>query len=184
MTLREYLIKNVGKRVKIGAYRGSSFLYADEITDKTLDTIQIISDKQYKKIIDNLERLRAKKAELEAFGDMASQIEEWKTKFNVAGEMREIIRMYSDKYKSSSRQTSEQLRRAESIVKIWEPYLDRQIMEKYKSINEYQTMIVLITGIETGNCWTIKEYRQSKEGGEEDVSDGCGGTEAEDQSTI
>ena len=55
MTLREYLIKNVGKRVKIGAYRGSSFLYADEITDKTLDTIQMMSDKQYKKIIDNLD---------------------------------------------------------------------------------------------------------------------------------
>ena len=184
VTVREYLIKNVGKRVKIGAYRGSSFLYADEITDKTLDTIQMMSDKQYKKIIDNLERLRAKKAELEAFGDMASQIEEWKPKFTAAGEMREIIRICSDKYKSSSRQTSEQLRRAESIVKIWEPYLDRQIMEKYKSINEYQTMIVLITGIETGNFWTIKEYRQSKEGGEEDVSDGSGGTEAEDQSTI
>lgn len=172
MTLREYLIKNVGKRVKIGAYRGSSFLYADDITAETINTIQKMSDKQYKKITDNLERLRAKKAELDAFGDMSSQIEEWKPKFNAAGEMREIIRICSDKYKSSSRQTSEQLRRAESIVKIWEPYLDRQIMEKYKAINEYQTMIVLITGIETGNYWTIKEYRQGKEGGIEDGKSG------------
>lgn len=184
MILREFLEKNVGKRVKIGAQRGSSFIFADEIKKNTIDIIQNLSDRQYEKITNNLTRLQDKNAELEAFAEEAERLAEWGEKFNVSRDMRDATKLYTAKYKGIARTTKDQLRRANSVVSIWEPYLDRQIMEKYKSYKEYQTMIVMVTGIETGAYWTIKEYRNKQEGGEEDVSDGSGGTEAEDQSTI
>lgn len=180
MVLRDYLINNIGKRVKIGAERGSSFIFADTITENTIGTIQQMSDKQYKKITDNLERLTQKNAELEEFAEQADKLREWSAKFIASGDMRDATKQYTAKYKGVARVTKDQLQRAHTIVRMWEPYLDRKIVEKYKAINEYQTMIVMVTGVETGNYWTIAEYRKKKEGGEEDVSDGCGGTEAED----
>lgn len=159
MILREYLEKNVGKRVKIGAQRGSSFIFADEIKKNTIDIIQDLSDRQYEKITNNLTRLQDKDTELEAFVEEAERLAEWEEKFDVSRDMRDATKLYIAKYKGIAKTIKDQLRRANSIVSIWEPYLDRQIMEKYKSIKEYQTMIVLITGIETGNYWTIAEYR-------------------------
>lgn len=172
MILREFLEKNVGKRVKIGAQRGSSFIFADEIKKNTIDIIQDLSDRQYEKITNNLTRLQDKNAELEAFAEEAERLAEWGEKFNVSRDMRDATKLYTAKYKGIARTTKDQLRRANSVVSIWEPYLDRQIMEKYKSYKEYQTMIVMVTGIETGAYWTIKEYRQSKEGGREDGKSG------------
>lgn len=188
MILREFLEKNVGKRVKIGAQRGSSFIFADEIKKNTIDIIQNLSDRQYEKITNNLTRLQDKDAELEAFAEEAERLAEWGEKFNVSRDMRDATKLYTAKYKGIARTTKDQLRRANSVVSIWEPYLDRQIMEKYKSYKEYQTMIVMVTGIETGAYWTIKEYRDNiKKGGNKNESaenyvksDGDSGAEAED----
>lgn len=168
MVLRDYLMNNIGKRVKIGAERGSSFIFADTITENTIGKIQQMSDKQYKKITDNLERLTQKNAELEEFAEQADKLREWSAKFIASGDMRDATKQYTAKYKGVARVTKDQLQRANTIVRLWEPYLDRKIVEKYKAINEYQTMIVMVTGVETGNYWTIAEYRKKKEGGEED----------------
>ena len=172
MVLRDYLMNNIGKRVKIGAERGSSFIYADTITENTIGTIQQMSDKQYKKITDNLERLTQKNAELEEFAEQADKLREWSAKFIASGDMRDATKQYTAKYKGVARVTKDQLQRANTIVRLWEPYLDRKIVEKYKAINEYQTMIVMVTGVETGNYWTIAEYRKNKEGGIEDGKSG------------
>ena len=172
MVLRDYLMNNIGKRVKIGAERGSSFIFADTITENTIGTIQQMSDKQYKKITDNLERLTQKNAELEEFAEQADKLREWSAKFIASGDMRDATKQYTAKYKGVARVTKDQLQRANTIVRLWEPYLDRKIVEKYKAINEYQTMIVMVTGVETGNYWTIAEYRKNKEGGIEDAESG------------
>lgn len=172
MVLRDYLMNNIGKRVKIGAERGSSFIFADTITENTIGTIQQMSDKQYKKITDNLERLTQKNAELEEFAEQANKLREWSAKFIASGDMRDATKQYTAKYKGVARVTKDQLQRAHTIVRMWEPYLDRKIVEKYKAINEYQTMIVMVTGVETGNYWTIAEYRKNKEGGIEDGKSG------------
>ena len=174
MVLRDYLMNNIGKRVKIGAERGSSFIYADTITENTIGTIQQMSDKQYKKITDNLERLTQKNAELEEFAEQADKLREWSAKFIASGDMRDATKQYTAKYKGVARVTKDQLQRANTIVRLWEPYLDRKIVEKYKAINEYQTMIVMVTGVETGNYWTIAEYRKKKEGG---IGDGQSGSD-------
>ena len=172
MVLRDYLMNNIGKRVKIGAERGSSFIFADTITENTIGTIQQMSDKQYKKITDNLERLTQKNAELEEFAEQADKLREWSAKFIASGDMRDATKQYTAKYKGVARVTKDQLQRANTIVRLWEPYLDRKIVEKYKASNEYQTMIVMVTGVETGNYWTIAEYRKNKEGGIEDAESG------------
>lgn len=189
MTLREYLEKNVGNRAKIGAQRGSSFIFCDEITDETIDTIQKMSDRQYKKITNTLQRLNDKNTELESFTDEADRLREWADRFEVSGDIREAIRIFISKYNQVKHTTKNQLSRANTVVRMWEPYLDRQIMEKYKAINEYKTMIVLVTGIENGAYWTIKEYRDSlKKGGmknesaESGISDGSGADQGSDKS--
>lgn len=189
MTLRQYLEKNVGTRAKIGAQRGSSFIYCDEIKDDTIDTIQKMSDRQYKKITEHLWKMNEKHTELEAFADEADRLREWSDRFVVSGDIREAIRIFTAKYRQVKHTTKEQLSRANTVVRMWEPYLDRQVMENYKAVNEYQTKVVIITGIETGSYWTIKEYRDSlKKGGmknesaESGISDGSGADQGSDQS--
>ena len=170
MTLREFLMANIGKRVKIGAYRGSSFIFADDITEKTVDVIQKMSDKQHKKITSNYERLKAKNEELQAFAEEADRLREWVNKFQVSGDMKDATKIYTAKYKGLARTTKEQLGRADVLVRMWEPYLDRKIEQKYKSFTEYKTTIVLIDGVETGSFWKVSEYRNRKEDEADDES--------------
>ena len=172
MTLREFLMANIGKRVKIGAYRGSSFIFADDIKENTVEVIQKMSDKQYKKISSNYERLKAKNEELQAFAEEAERLREWANKFVVSGDMRDATKQYTAKYKGLARTTKEQLDRANVLIRMWEPFLDRKIEQKYKSFTEYKTTIVLIDGVETGSFWKISEYRNRKED-EDDTESGA-----------
>ena len=134
MTLREYLEKNVGMIVKIGAQRGSSFFFCDEITDNTIEIIQKMSDEQYKKLTNNYQKLNAKYTELKSFEDEARHFHEFINGLMESGDIKDAGRTFITKHKGVLKTTKDQLLRANTFIQMWKPFLDRQIMEKYKSI--------------------------------------------------
>ena len=78
----------------------------------------------------------------------------------------EFARLLNEELKS--------IRQIEGKAKNLEPWiglLDRKVKQKYKSIRERSTLIIIIEGAENGTYWTRDEYERGVQFTDEDEDD-------------
>lgn len=186
MTLRELLEKNNNakrpyKYVKIGS--ATNFMYCG-VPD--VDEICKISERQREKltneivgklhrtqklgdvVVDGINRVNAK--EVRDFiirnGVMREEGAETLSRFARKKVQEEFARLLNEELKS--------IRSVESKAKVLEPWiglLDRKVKQKYKSIRERSTLIIIIEGTENGTYWTRDEYERGVQLTDEDEDD-------------
>ena len=186
MTLRELLEKNNNakrpyKYVKIGSQ--TNFMYCG-VPD--MDEICKISEQQREKltneivgklhrtqklsdvVVEGINRVNAK--EVRDFiirnGVMHEEGAETLSRFARKKVQEEFARLLNEELKS--------IRQIENKAKNLEPWiglLDRKVKQKYKSIREKSTIIIIIEGTENGTYWTRDEYERGVQFSDEDEDD-------------
>jgi len=186
MTLRELLEKNNNakrpyKYVKIGSQ--TNFMYCG-VPD--MDEICKISEQQREKltneivgklhrtqklgdvVVEGINRVNAKEVRDFIFrnGVMREEGAETLSRFARKKVQEEFARLLNEELKS--------IRQIEGKAKNLEPWiglLDREVKQKYKSIRERSTLIIIIEGAENGTYWTRDEYERGVQFTDEDEGD-------------
>lgn len=186
MTLRELLEKNNNakrpyKYVKIGSQ--TNFMYCG-VSD--VNKICEVSEQQREKltneivgklhrtqklgdvVVEGINRVNAK--EVRDFiirnGVMHEEGAETLSRFARKKVQEEFARLLNEELKS--------IRQIEGKAKNLEPWiglLDRKVKQKYKSIRERSTLIIIIEGAENGTYWTRDEYERGVQFSDEDEDD-------------
>ena len=186
MTLRELLEKNNNakrpyKYVKIGSQ--TNFMYCG-VPD--MNKICEVSEQQREKltneivgklhrtqklgdvVVEGINRVNAK--EVRDFiirnGVMHEEGAETLSRFARKKVQEEFARLLNEELKS--------IRQIEGKAKNLEPLiglLDREVKQKYKSIRERSTLIIIIEGAENGTYWTRDEYERGVQFTDEDEDD-------------
>lgn len=188
MTLRELLDKNDNSKrpyryVKIGS--ATNYMYCG-VPD--VNKICEVSEQQREKltneivgklhrtqklgdvVVEGVNRVNAK--EIRDFiirnGVMHEEYAETLSRYARKKVHEEFARLLNEELKS--------IRAVENKAKILEPWiglLDRKVKQKYKSIREKSTLIIIIEGTENGTYWTRDEYERgvafSDDGEDDDV---------------
>ena len=186
MTLRELLEKNNNakrpyKYVKIGS--ATNFMYCGvpdvnkicEVSEQQREklTNEIIgklhrTQKLGDVVVEGINRVNAK--EVRDFiirnGVMHEEGAETLSRFARKKVQEEFARLLNEELKS--------IRQIEGKAKNLEPWiglLDRKVKQKYKSIRERSTLIIIIEGAENGTYWTRDEYERGLQFTDEDEGD-------------
>ena len=186
MTLRELLEKNNNakrpyKYVKIGSQ--TNFMYCG-VPD--VDKICEVSEQQREKltneivgklhrtqklseiVVEGINRVNAKEVRdfITRNGVMHEEGAETLSRFARKKVQDEFARLLNEELKS--------IRQIEGKAKNLEPWiglLDRKVKQKYRSIRERSTLIIIIEGAENGTYWTRDEYERGVQFTDEDEGD-------------
>lgn len=135
MKLGDLLEKYKGKYIKIGARKGTGFIYCDKCTSKTFDELRMISDRD---LIDYKNTIERKKYALA--GSKLTNIER-RTAKNVLNETQEKLNNY---IKILDRDVVD-VYKAVDCPDIYKPMID--------------IVAIIIEGSEPGKYWTLNEYQ-------------------------
>lgn len=175
MTLKEKLESLDCANVKIGAQ--TNFIYCGE---PDADVIQALSDEKrveqieiIQKALENLSNIDGQmKTDIKSA--TRSYLRESYRRWNYERVMRDDGTITDDAANSVARKvgdsldnffhrkkvTLEKFRRAIEKISPWIALLDRQVLESYWSVDEPDTLIILIEGSEVGKFWTTQEYKR------------------------
>lgn len=186
----EQLINTFDIKVKLGAKRGSAFVYCGRIGNLDVDGLDTAIVEGYKlqiqklksSIKTNMERpkgykdykaeqertlgrkLSALEKELEQKGETAKE--------EIRKEIEELKEEYTPTrigyrkwHNAITKRIETSKRTKEKIEKRLENFTsiaNREIVDIYKSIDEEDTFIVIYDGTETGNAWTTEEFESGE----------------------
>ncbi len=186
MTLRELLEKNDNskrpyKYVKIGSQTNFMYCGVPDV-DKICEVSEQQREKLTNEIVGKLHRTqklsevvvegvnRVNTKEIRDFitrnGVMHEEGVETLSRFARKKVQEEFARLLNEELKS--------IRQIEGKAKVLEPWiglLDRKVKQKYKSIRERSTLIIIIEGAENGTYWTRDEYERGVQLTDEDEDD-------------
>lgn len=156
MTLQEKL-KNIpdNKVVKIGCIDGSSFFYADNVTEETLDIIATTSFQAYFPILKRIEMLNKKLQELK--DNSKESLNKALRDENI--DLDSIAYVWEKQQNARYTSLKEQLEEAESEARDWKLFEDREVVEVYKCLRQ-NTIAIMIEGDYRGKYWDQDEYRR------------------------
>lgn len=168
MKLVEILEKYKGKKIKIGFNKGSNFIFCDSCDDDTETILNVIEEKKISEIRDTLTNALIKLETLENDGidkfveSEIERIELLNKKRTAMGEKPlriPPIEKIEVKYYKSISNLKKSIDKYEKCLSMNHPVLDAEVVEKYKSIYEDNTIIIICAGFITGQYWTVEEYQ-------------------------
>ena len=196
MTIQD-LIDSGSRNVKLGADRGSAFVYCGNIAECDIQFLDKEITDGYKQNIENAERriktLKAKPKDYESYKKncetrLIRAINQYKNKVEFAGgavdeteieKIREEHRPTPKKHQDYLLKIETDLKYARSQkrsngrkLKEYTTISSREIKETYPSITEKAT-IVIFEGVEAGWAWDSREYEEYRKGNlrKEDAND-------------
>lgn len=170
MTVREALNGHKGEIIKLGADAG--FIYCDindETTEQTLtkldanNVIQIkISLKRTLDYIGRFNEIWTRKKQ----NKLAEYEEETEKRLKKGKEPKctkeELLERLEQLKLKDFKQKTTYAQRLQARQDKYIPFLDREVREIYKAC--YGETIILFKGLESGDYWTVKEYRDATKG--------------------
>ena len=162
MTLREAIKKNEGNTIRIGA--ASGFIYIARCSWRTVNVIERLSEKEYRRIKKALEDNKKHKSNYATYWDVEARR---RIKSEISTCKYDNIQLYVNKEmrkiehaKRRDKETTEKnITRLQKKYDNFIPFLDREVKAEYKSdINN--DIIILFEGDENGDYWDANEYKQ------------------------
>ena len=163
MTLQEQLRKIPDNQVvKIGCIDGSSFFYADNVTEETLDIIATISFQAYFPILKRIKMLNRKLKEL----DNNSKESLNRALKNKDIDLDSIAYVWEKQQNARYTSLKEQLEEAEQEAREWKLFEDREVVDVYKCLRP-NTIAIMVEGDYRARFWDQDEFRRERSKDEE-----------------
>ena len=194
MKLRTLLSKCEYSNVKIGCKDGSGFIYCDTLTTSTSYQLSKISKNYLNKYIQELETKTNYMNNFDTYWEtrianlMKIKDRSWRNKvvLSVPLEQQEDKRKELDKklklLPTTLKRTIEErdykkvaipkrIKELKKLIPHWVNFIDREVVETYEaiSIDEQDTLIILVKGNDLGKYVSLKEYRERKTKKTEDL---------------
>lgn len=154
MTLLELKDKKI-KNVKIGAKGGSGFIYCGKPGLIDFDYLNDqMRERNQSALISASHRYSSIKQKKVSTSTYIAECEKKNAPISFEGYMK-----YLQQYFAQIKTAIDGVERANKRIADYEPLETREVVEKYKSITEPSTTIVLFDGTEQGSAWTTEEYQ-------------------------
>lgn len=187
MTIEE-LINTYDVKVKLGAKKGSSFIFCGRIGNMDIDGLDTAICEGYKLNIKRLQgTIKANREKPKTYNDYVeealrtlrrkvnalekergSENTPKKRLYEISKELEEVKEEYrptKEKYAKWYKNILKRIKTAEETLKkvtkrlnTYTSIRERKIVDLYKSIDEEDTWIVIYDGTEVGSAWTTEEF--------------------------
>ena len=154
MTLKE-LLTTPHQNVKIGA-GGGGFLYCGKVEGidyDDLDKRNVI--KRATSISESLSHIARIKVKMK---DPVKAYERYEVNMLASNKDPVTYEEWTERQTSDMLTEHNNVNRNIAELIAYKKMCDRQVVDVYKSIDEYYTAIVIVEGTEKGSAWTTKEY--------------------------
>ena len=162
MTVKKILQEYKGQEIKLGAK--TSFVFCGKVGDDIESIIDMISNIYFKSLVDY-------KNWLEEYLDPINFEYKWAERINKAIELEkkkegkkrtkeEIIKYWLKKKNNAYVYYSKRLPATNKRIENFTPFLERKVIEVYKSIVDKSVTIIRFSGFEQGAFWDKEEYDQ------------------------